>query len=383
MRYSWFVAILAALPFFVSAQNVDVTDYNPPVSSAEILRINGKYNWGQIKNNDDISVTANAADADLAFNYFYSSLPMAWFIDIYAAGAKNFGTYSHNIRVAPSYRKYIWDTDNWFLSGSLEAIHRVDHQQIESYTSVTLGYGRYIDATALAKAVRIEEHLMRENVITAYLPKQTMIEIANIIERENEYRSRLGVTYETMWYSDIESEIAKTGLLRTGTLGSIGLLRMQQVLKRINEVVNNRSYGWDMQAGIDFNLSTKDKSPTKAPALTVIGRYSIPMTWRTQINSSAKASTPVDSLFLKDIKLQVRGDYIFELSNRINFVTGVVLDYLKPSNSVDYSVQNLNSAFVFYLENQIYLGLNLTYSNNGLLKRTEMSTSVTLQYNVF
>jgi hypothetical protein len=337
--------LLAAIVFPLLtgfAQNVTVSDYNLPVSSAKIMRVNGKYNWAQTDNNGAVSVTSNTANADMVFSYFYSSLPMAWFIDIDAAAGRNFDSYSHNVRIAPSYRQYIWESDDWFLSGSLELKHRNDYQQIESFTTVTVGYGRYIDATALAKAVRIEEHLIAEQVITKHLPKNTMIAIANIIEREAEYQTTQGVTYEKVWYNDIEHEIALTGLLKTGTLGSIGLLRMQQVLKKINEVVNNRSYGWDLQTGIGFNLSTKDKTPTQAPALTVIGRYSIPITWQTQINSFVKASTPVDTLFFRDIRIQLGGDYIYELSNRINFVTGYRLDYLKPKNTVDYAVHFLN-----------------------------------------
>ena len=46
-----------------------------------------------------------------------------------------------------------------------------------------LGYGRFINATALRKAVRIEDFLFEEGVISDFLPKDTMIALGQIIEK--------------------------------------------------------------------------------------------------------------------------------------------------------------------------------------------------------
>ena len=49
--------------------------------------------------------------------------------------------------------------------------------------TIVVGWGRFINATALRKAVRTEE-----GVISERLPKESMIDSGHIIEKETEYR---------------------------------------------------------------------------------------------------------------------------------------------------------------------------------------------------
>ena len=54
--------------------------------------------------------------------------------------------------------------------------------------TIVAGWGRFINATALRKAVRIEDFLLEEGVISERLPKESMIDSGHIIEKEAEYR---------------------------------------------------------------------------------------------------------------------------------------------------------------------------------------------------
>ena len=54
--------------------------------------------------------------------------------------------------------------------------------------TIVVGWGRFINATALRKAVRIEDFLLEEGVISERLPKESMIDSGHIIEKEAEYR---------------------------------------------------------------------------------------------------------------------------------------------------------------------------------------------------
>ncbi|GAB1350675.1 hypothetical protein MASR1M107_28900 [Ignavibacteriales bacterium] len=371
------------------AQNVSVQDYKVPVSRAKILRLNGSYNFAQTTDSVTTHVNSNVAQASGLFRYFYSSLPFAYFIDIDATAGKTFDEYSHDISIRPSVRKYFADDKDWFGFGAMDLRHANTFKQIESNLTVGGGYGRYINATALAKAVRIEDHLLKEGVISSRLPKETMIKIANIIEREQEYRGVFGDTYEKNWYEDIEKEMRATGLLQGGALGAIGILRTQQVLKGINERVNERFFGWDVTAGVLFNLSTRDKSPTNSPALSVGGRFSNPIGWNSQINAYANMNTPFDSTFFKTVIVTAGVDYFYELGNKINFVAGYQLNYIKrnaiifPLNENSYVDHAISAGFIFYLENNINLGITSSLNRNGLRKVTDFRTAVTLQYNVF
>ena len=42
-----FTVLFLYLSAFLLAQNVSVSDYDVPVSTAKILRLNGTYNWSQ------------------------------------------------------------------------------------------------------------------------------------------------------------------------------------------------------------------------------------------------------------------------------------------------------------------------------------------------
>ncbi|HMU44173.1 MAG TPA: hypothetical protein PKA80_12815 [Ignavibacteriaceae bacterium] len=367
----------------VLAQNVSVEDYDVPISTAKILRFTGTYNWAQSSNDSVVFVTANNATANLVFSTFYSSLPFAWFLDVNATGGKNFDQYNHDVTIAPSIRKYLWDDKNWFGFASAFVEHANTYKQIASDVTLGGGYGRYINATALAKAVRIEEHLIRESVISGNLPKETMIKIANIIEREDEYRGIYGDTYEKDWYEAIEKEIKASGLLNGESLGAIGILRTQQVLKGINEIVRDRYYGWDLTLGVLFNLSTWDKSDTRSPALSFGGRFSHPIAWRSQINAFANINSPLDSTFFKFYFLNAGLDYVYELSNKINFLASYRMNLTQPSVGDSFIDHNLLGSFVFYLENSINLGINAGVVRSGISKTTDLFTSVSVQYNLF
>lgn len=374
----FFLLVLLISPVLL-AQNVNVTDYQVPISRAQTLRFDGSWNWSQTGS----SVTANNANATLLYRTFYSSLPVAWFIDIDATGSKSFSEYSHNVVFDGSFRKYIWEKRDLFGFARLNVQHAKPYDQIASDLTVGFGYGRYINATALAKAVRIEEHLLRDDVISEHLPKETMINIANIIEREAEYQTTYGEIYEQHWFDDIEEEIQKTDSLKEVNVGSVGILRMRQVLFNINERVNDRYYGWDVTAGILFPISTAyDSLGTGNPNLTIGGRFAFPLNWRTQINTTAEVFTPIDSAAFDQVRARLGIDFIYELSNRINFVTGYRFGLFKPIEGSVSREHNLTASFWYYIENNIYFTVSADYTKIGDLPRI-ISTRVGLQYNLF
>ncbi len=359
-------------------QNVVVNDYEVAISKAKSLRFEGSWNWGQ----NGTAVTSNSAKGSLAFRTFYSSLPTAWFINVDGNGGKNYSEFNHFIRVNALFRKYVWENEKFFASSELNLAHANTYQQIESNLTVGFGYGRYINATPLAKAVRIENHLINDKLISNYLPKETMISIANIIEREREYYEIYGVTYETKWFKDIENEIVKSDLTLEEGLESLGIIRMRQVLFNINERVNDRYYGWDVTAGIKFPLSEAQNGPTGNPKMTISADYSYPINWNFQLNSSAFIDTPMDSSLFETSNVGIKLDFIYELSNRINFVTNYELK-TRNITTDNSELQNFVSlAFWYYLENNIYLVLNAGYTKQGSENKI-LTSAVSIQYNLF
>lgn len=371
-------AFLLIMSGYSYAQRIKVSDYKVPVSQARTLRFDGNWNWSQAGD----SVTSNTARGNMSYRQFFSSLPLAWFLNVDATGQKSFANYTHNVAVDGSFRKYIWQNLDWFGYTRMTVRHANFYRQIASDLTVGYGFGRYINATALAKAVRIEDHLKKDKILYEDLSQSAMIAIANIIEREDEYKIKYGNTYETYWFNDIEHEIIKSLDDDEFTMGSLGALRMRQVLFGINERVNERSYGFDLAAGFLFPLSSYDKKPVGNPNVTLNGRYSVPVDWQTQVNFAADFSTPLDSNFVKSYQVRAGIDFIYELSNRVNFVSSYRYSKI-TENSLRYITDhNFSASFWYYIENNVYFTINF-----GLAKQkatpAQLTSSVGLQYNLF
>ena len=123
-----------------------------------------------------------------------------------------------------------------------------------SAVTVGLGYGRFIEATALAKTVRIEAFLMKEGELSDHLPKDIILELSQIIQREDEYKDKFGDTYKKEWYEDMEAVRTESGLLEADRLSAIGVLRIEEILDR--EEIADRFYGWEGALGSKFDITT-------------------------------------------------------------------------------------------------------------------------------
>jgi len=290
------------LPLTGKAQNVSVTDYQVPISSAR-------------------------------------ALPFAWFIDFDGSGGKEFGEWTHSAFLRASIRKYILADYDWFGYGQLNLHHQKGYERIASDVTAGTGYGRFIDATALAKAVRIEEQLLKEKLLTDHLPKETMIRIANIIEREAEYRDKYKEVYEVYWLKDIEQELEKSGKLKGEKLSAIGVFRIRQVL-----------------------ITTPDTTAPGVPRFALSGRFSYPIGWRMQINTLGELYTPMDSTFFKNFAARLTFDYIYELSNRINFILGYTLDADATTTSV--VTHFIDASFLYYVESNVSIGIGASTKLN-------------------
>ncbi|MFI5251723.1 MAG: hypothetical protein ACHQQQ_04740 [Bacteroidota bacterium] len=373
----FFYLILCAA---VEAQNVTTTDYQPAISSAKQLRVDANWNWSQAGN----IPTGNSFYSFLTLNKFYSSLPFAWFLNAYGSTYKILDSnWLYSSHIDGEVRKYIWDDMDWFGSSTITFEKNNGDIQPEVSARVAAGYGRYIDATALAKAVRIEDHLLTEKVIKDFLPKESMIKIANIIERQDEYNNLYGTTYEVQWFADIEKEIKSSGLLVGENLGAIGLYRIRQVLLPLQntEIVNSRFYGWDLSAGVEYAFMNR-MDTTESPNLSLAGHYAYPIDWSMQARASVKVNSPMDSSFTKSVVVVGEADYLYELSSRINFTTSYILTYWKSPNGDATRTHQAVASFLFYIENNIYYNLSASLTRVGANPAVQ-SINMGLQYNLF
>ena len=351
------VVLLITAP--AKAQNVSVTDYKVPVSRVDNLRIDVlSFNL----TTEGKEVVHEQGEIGFVYKKFYSSLPFAYFIDAHSSASyfrqldsERTGTYEMNLDI--QIQKYFRETNKFFYFVSPEILMRKGFDRPQADVFFGLGYGRFIDATALRKAVRIEDFLFEEGVISDFLPKDTMIALGQIIEKEAEYRNIYGSrTYLSYWYEDMSSEIDKTGLVTGGgNIGPIGVLRMREVLTQ--EQISDRFFGWDVNAGVQYQLQTRDEDIDRPPpAMAINVRYSRPISWRMQVNTDFKLDTPFKrGYFRREYNIRQNVDFIYEITNRIAFVTTNTL-HINKKRDQDARFRHIsNISFTFFVENRISL----------------------------
>jgi hypothetical protein len=239
--------------------------------------------------------------------------------------------------------------------GSIRATSDVSkaYDRPTSAVTVGMGYGRFIDATALAKAVRIEAFLIKEGELSDHLPKDIILELSQIIKREDEYKDKFGEIYKKEWYKDMEAIITESGLLQEAGLSAIGVLRIEEILER--EEIADRFYGWDVALGSKFDITTPYTDQERSIAhLDVTVNYARPIAWQWQISERLSINTPFDSIG-KAFSLSLSSDISYELSNRIDLRLRHLFRLDKPEVGNTENSHSLGASFIYYIENNINL----------------------------
>ena len=343
----------------VSAQEVSVTDYQVPVSAADRLLIDFSMNHATTGSN----ATTSKGNIGGIYKRFYDSLPFGYSIDLIGSGLldRNIETdaYDTNYQINGDVgvKKYLMES-NPFLRDSFGSVRATSdmskaYDRPTSALTVGMGYGRFIDATALAKAVRIEAFLMKEGELSDHLPKDIILELSQIIQREDEYKDKFGEIYKKEWYKDMEAVMTESGLLQADGLSAIGVLRIEEILER--EEIADRFYGWDVALGSKFDITTPYTDQDRSIAhLDVTASYARPIAWRWQISERLSINTPFDSIG-QAFSLSLSSDISYELSNRIDLRLRHLFRLDKPEVGNTENSHSLGASFIYYIENSVNL----------------------------
>ena len=337
----------------VSAQNVSVTDYEVPVSSADRLLVD--FSGDHATKGSD--VTASKVAVSGLYKRFYDSLPFGYSIDFIGSSLVNkdieedeyVTDYTSEGSVA--FKKYLMKDNDLFGSVRLDASMLKAYDQPASALTLGVGYGRFIGATPLAKAVRIEEFLIKEGQLEGHMPKAEILELSRIIARRGEYEDRHGDTYKTMWYEDMEGIMRKSGLLKENALGAVGVLRVDEVIER--ERIADRFYGWDATLGVKFDVTLPYDEQDRAPVNLALGAsYARPIDWKWQVSERFSMTTPFED-FAQAFSASLISDVSYELTNRIDLRVQHLLIADKVKDEDNKLSNSLSASFIYYIENYI------------------------------
>ncbi|MBK7252780.1 MAG: hypothetical protein IPI04_02390 [Ignavibacteria bacterium] len=382
LKYIFLFLIISSVGY---SQNVKITDFDIPVSSARKFLINGFYSWAETDPDDTTSaktVTSNGR-LEAIYSQFYSSPGMKWNLD-FTGGLNTLrgDTTRYNYILATDYSKYFSNTKGFFANGELQSNYtrkrefgKDNRPEINLFAGV--GYGRQVEATSLAKAIRIDQDLKKGGITSSYMPKSTMLKIAQIIDRESEYRDKYKALYESKIIEDIQKEIENSGVSKTQTLSALGFMRVRDVLYGTNQFIQPRLYGGDIRLGVGYTVLTRNeeiKSPS--PTADLRARYAYPIGIEHQITTFANLSSPMDSNFAKLVTGNAGLNYYYNLTNRITFNAGyrAQLNQLYAgggTTGLDKSAVDhfFSTGFTFYIEN--YISFNI---NGGIEKRHALDT---------
>jgi len=248
-------------------------------------------------------------------------------------------------------------TSDAFWYGKAEIGAQTD--MVDPFTKLTagLGYGRVVNATPMARAIRVIQALQDRGLVVGSVSRSSYQKVAQIIASEPVYRSRHGsADYAEYWVEDISKALGNN-------LGARGAIKSYDVL--VNERISTRKYGWLVRAGIGAVLTNYDGSDTK-PALEVGAEYHHPINNRTQFSNESILTAVLedgDNGFNASNAMSLT----YELRDNIDWENTWLLNYATSDSSDDLMTNSLKSTFRYYISNSVSVsataGLTKTEDN--------------------
>jgi hypothetical protein len=247
----------------------------------------------------------------------------------------------------------------WFGKGQFESRDGQPDDAVSA--TVGIGYGRVYDATPLAKVIRIVEALNSEGLLTGPIPDSIALEAAEIIQRENEFRSKFGDDeYRPDFYAAIESALARSGSLRDGKVGALGAITMDDVL--VDEPISVRKHGWVVRLGAGFQASDLSGIADNDPKLLFEWEYAKPFGYKGQFINSLTYEPVFGDNTIQVITNEM--SYTYEVSDTVDWDNSWRLTFSDDdTTSTTTHVINTNYSFDLGSSLDYFIGLNLRQSD--------------------
>ncbi len=271
-------------------------------------------------------------------------------------------TSTYQGHASATYDKYFNpQTSNAFWYGKGEV--KVQQEEGDDYAGLKhpevkltggVGYGRVVNVTPMAKAIRLVEALVENGNLARVPSANSYQKIAQIIEKEEAYKKKFSdARYAQYWIRDIQKALGVN-------LGASGTIRAYDVLTK--EKISTRKYGWDVRAGVGATVSDYNGNSGK-PLLELQGNYYYPISNKTQFSNEAKLSTILDD---DDGSYTLTNDMgvTYELTDRVDWENKWNLSYVNNKNAPDVTSNMLSSAFLYELSNSLDYEAKATLSHS-------------------
>jgi hypothetical protein len=362
---------------------ISMTDYQVPESRATSAFGGFQYNYAYKD-----STTADNGNISFNFNQFYSSLPTGYRLgfngvinrDGLVPEDKDELTYS--VSTLAQGNKYLSDRSNFFGFGKMEGIDATAYDRPAFALTVGMGYGRFINATPLARALRAEEELFKEGLLTGEIPDNVMLDIAKRMAPEVIAKYQQEYDYwERYYFGDLEKEFRKSEKLRGNELGGVGTLVIRDVL---DEFISDRYYGYELSAGIRLDLQTAYKNQDRQASPEINANFAYPINLRSQFVEYFRINSPLTGdKFGKEVHLSFQPAYSYEISNMLDLTASYRLtgDKYEEGGEMELDHQ-FRVAGTFFVANRVDFTNTLTFSKTHAEKKVATQFSSGLTYRI-
>jgi len=349
-------------------------DYNEATSSYDDAYVTGHFNaanGNQERANYDLDLTID-------YEKVMSSPSLNIKYDASGAGTSSRSATKGEERKTNYQAAASVTMDKYFRSGSKGAFWYGKGEvgakkgQKKSFAKATagLGYGRVVNVTPMARSIRVIEALRQNGSLGADPSHAKYQEIASIISKEAQYRSKFGAKdYVQHWVADIEKVLGKS-------VGAKGAIKSYDVLS--NERISTRKHGWLVRAGIGAVLSDYE-GETGKPAVEVGAEFHRPISNQTQFSNEAIFTTT-----LKD------GDSSYNVKNNMSLtheITDIVdwenkwlVDFSKADNSDSNTTHTVTSAFNYEISSQLDYNITATLTKTEAKDDIDQKLSMGVKY---
>lgn len=338
----------------VMAEDVTLFDYEQPTSAYQDAYVSGRLNV----NSGNQDQTSHDLNLDMNYGRVFSSPDRDIKVNGDLQGSSKRGpntgdtTQDNYIGTgAVGMNKYLKPDSKgvfWYGDGEVGVKKGADDPRVKA--GVGVGYGRVVNVTPMAQAIRLVEALTDKKRLTGSLTKAEYNQVANIIAKETEYLTKYGaVDYQQYWMADIEKVLQATGKT-SGELGAVGILKARDVL--VNERISTRKYGWLAKVGVSEVLKDYNGSNAK-PALDVGAEYHRPLSNLTQFSNEASASAILQDSD-KSYTAKNAMSLTHELSDRVDWLNSWAMNYdHNDKTGMDTTTNAVSSTYRYYISNKL------------------------------
>lgn len=270
MKMSKFLFWAVSLSAFVAvhAAAISLCEYAQPVTSVTTSSLQASFRYLDDELRDD---RGNVLALTLAGSFlrYYDSADFGYGANATGSLAHTNGAWTVAGLGSVNFRFYAPGLD-------LFALGRVNAQWAGVVPTVAValgaGYGRLRDVTPLAKALRINDKLLAEKILTKPIPDATLMAIAQEIGKRDQYPTLDALVVKV-------AQLIEGAKVGPAKLGADAVLYIRQILTATGDT---RLCGFSVSAGVGYKLL----DPAGAQDLVLFGaaEYALPWSVDTQLH---------------------------------------------------------------------------------------------------